>query len=345
MGYFLKFTLVFLLACGAIALIWQTTIYLIFRVLKKLSPSEMNETATKKELSPVKNEVTAIKWASASDCGTLISIRTSKSGKIFFYDLMGNRVSKIPRAKRDLAVQHDCFLGQRNSVTVVKWVPVKRSEVETQLNQLGFREAHSAPPLPSNKQKTAQNTSLQSMKESLNSSGFSSNVIEFMNDQERARIWIACHQVRHDGTPTWIDLSRNGPDFVFWQGIYDNTQVCSEGQITQGIGEFGLEPSNPIPVFGPPGAKAYLANLKSARDNEFIRFKRLGSRSVSNINYSIDRYSIMDTSGNQTELFLSCYHPINSHQAPSGFKLNARVLAKPKGEGTPLVTRRFVKPT
>ena len=315
---FFKVVLVFLLACGAIAVICQIVAYLIFRVLKKLSPSRGNGTTNNIEQSPIKERVSAVKWTSASDCGTLISFRKSKSGKIFFYDLMGNRVSKIPRSKRDLAVQHDCFLGQKSSGNVVKWVPVKKSEVEAYLDEQGFKEKHSKPPLPSRK-KRPQDTSLKSKAENL-----AQSIIESI-DKDRLRMWHECHDVRNDGTPAWVDL------LVFpgmWQSISSNTQVCSEGRITQGIGEFGLEPSNPIPVFGPPGAQAYLANLRSAQDAVYVEYKREGSLNVSNINYPVDRYSVTDYSGKQTELYLSCYHMSNSHQAPSGFELNARVLEK-----------------
>lgn len=333
--FFLKSAFVFLIACGAVALFWQITIHLISRA---------RESSRSQAVKEIKHEdEPAVIWSSARECGTLVSIRKSKSGKIFFYDLMGNRVSKIPRKKRNIALKHDCFLGQKRKGSIIRWEPVKRSEVEGFLNNQGFRERHSAPPLLSGGQtKDSQKRSLQSMKGDLESSGIKGltpSAIQFMIEERGRDVWIACHQVRHDGSPKWVDFSGSDGTLEFWQSICENPQVCAGGIIDQGSGEFGLESSNPIPVFGPPGATAYLINLISVKSNEYVSFRRQGSVRSSNINNPIDRYFVWDSSGNQTDLFLSCYHQINSHQAPLGFKLNAQVFDK--REGKPLVTRKL----
>ena len=44
----------------------------------------------------------------------------------------------------------------------------------------------------------------------------------------------------------------------FLQEIRDNPQACSGGEILQGIGDFGFNMSNPIPMYGIPSNETFL---------------------------------------------------------------------------------------
>ena len=56
-----------------------------------------------------------------------------------FHDLSGNRVSKIPRTKRIICLENDCYLGLRGE----KWVTVDPKEVEKNVSSKNFVENHS----------------------------------------------------------------------------------------------------------------------------------------------------------------------------------------------------------
>lgn len=93
-----------------------------------------------------------------------------------------------------------------------------------------------------------------------------------------------------------------------------------EDQIPEGIGEFGLDLSNPVPVNGILSSDRYLEKLKT--DNgEKISWERIGSFSANNIKNSIDGYTIFDKDRKQiATIYISPYHKTNSNKVPRGFK-------------------------
>lgn len=93
-------------------------------------------------------------------------------------------------------------------------------------------------------------------------------------------------------------------------------------ELPNGIGEFGLEKTNPIPTNTAFGSHAYLKQLRTL-DGKPIKYSRIGSFSVDLFpGESIDGYSIVSASGQQLPtLWLNMYHKRNSNKAPRGFYL------------------------
>jgi hypothetical protein len=104
--------------------------------------------------------------------------------------------------------------------------------------------------------------------------------------------------------------------------IKSNPQACNLDEIPQGKGKFGLESSNPIPIYGVPANEDYLNRLV-LKDGGKIRWRRVGSMSAPNIEKPIDKYEVFDKNGNTVcFIYLSPYHLKNSRKAPEGFRFN-----------------------
>ena len=116
----------------------------------------------------------------------------------------------------------------------------------------------------------------------------------------------------------WAPLLRNyWPRFT---GIV--TQACTSNEIPQGIGRFGLDKTNPIPIFGIPENENYLSKIRT-KNGERVRWRRIGSSEISNILKPIDAYELFDAKGNTIAVFyLSPYHYKTSDKAPENFKIS-----------------------
>jgi len=102
--------------------------------------------------------------------------------------------------------------------------------------------------------------------------------------------------------------------------IYANPQKCSSDEIPQGVGEFGLEITNPIPTFGVPSNEVYLNKLLFLNGLK-PHWQRIGSRSIDSITNPIDMYEIFDHQGEKVcTLYINPYHLIISNKMPKGFK-------------------------
>ena len=88
----------------------------------------------------------------------------------------------------------------------------------------------------------------------------------------------------------------------------------------EGIGEFGLELTNPIPVNTVFGSNAYLRNLVTT-DGSGIEYERIGSMKAPNISAMIDGYSIKIKNEQIAIIYICPYNKKNSNIAPKGFKL------------------------
>jgi hypothetical protein len=117
--------------------------------------------------------------------------------------------------------------------------------------------------------------------------------------------------------------------------IKNNPQACWTDKIPQGIGEFGLEKTNPIPTYGIPENEAYLHSLRTS-NGEVLRYRRTGSIEVDNINNSVDEYEIFNFQGETIAfIYISPYHWTTSKKSPIGFyvlgdsKKTARISAPP----------------
>ncbi|MDC0980952.1 toxin-antitoxin system YwqK family antitoxin [Candidatus Pseudothioglobus singularis] len=101
----------------------------------------------------------------------------------------------------------------------------------------------------------------------------------------------------------------------------DNSSGCAEDEMPNGIGEFGIEPTNPIPVNTVElGSKKYLAGLR-AEDGSKVNSERIGSQTVDNIEKPIDSYIITHKDGSEiATIYISPYQAKNSKKAPRGLK-------------------------
>ena len=101
----------------------------------------------------------------------------------------------------------------------------------------------------------------------------------------------------------------------------DNSSGCAEDEMPNGIGEFGIEATNPIPVNTVElGSKKYLAGLRTP-DGSKVNSERIGSQTVDNIEKPIDSYLITHEDGSDiATIYISPYQAKNSKKAPRGLK-------------------------
>lgn len=119
----------------------------------------------------------------------------------------------------------------------------------------------------------------------------------------------------------WVSMMPKEIGDLLLNEIKTNSQACIVDEIPQGIGEFGLDKSNPIPIYGVPSNEKYLHKLRTI-DGERIRFRRIGSTEHVNIIKPIDEYEIFNSVGDTiAKLYLSPYHWKTSKKAPLGFKI------------------------
>lgn len=98
-----------------------------------------------------------------------------------------------------------------------------------------------------------------------------------------------------------------------------NKDGCNTDEMEEGIGEFGLTPTNPIPVNTVYGSILYLGGLR-ALDGTKVNNKRLRSLGVENIQKPIDEYLITHENGDELAIiYISPYQARNSRKAPRGF--------------------------
>lgn len=94
-------------------------------------------------------------------------------------------------------------------------------------------------------------------------------------------------------------------------------------EVAQGIGEFGFDPTNPIPVRGILSNDLYLERLRTS-DGRAIQFERLRSLTVSNVFGNVDEYEISQAGRTLAKLYLSPYNRRISSRPPEGFLMIKR---------------------
>jgi len=108
---------------------------------------------------------------------------------------------------------------------------------------------------------------------------------------------------------------------LFFSELQTNTQACNTDEIPNTVGQFGLDPTNPVPVYFIPSSNIYLERLRTT-DGQSIKWERDGSLSIPSIEKSIDKYKIFDNAGKfLTHIYISPYHKKTSKKAPKGFKM------------------------
>ena len=97
-----------------------------------------------------------------------------------------------------------------------------------------------------------------------------------------------------------------------------NSGGCTTDEMPNGIGEFGLEATNPIPVNTIQGSILYLGGLR-APDGTRVNNERIGPVQVANIEKPIDEYLITHENGEEiVTIYISPYQAKNSKKAPKG---------------------------
>lgn len=119
----------------------------------------------------------------------------------------------------------------------------------------------------------------------------------------------------------WPSMMPNEFAQLILSQIKSNPQATVSNEIYGAIGEFGLEPSNPVPVYGVPSNEVYLRRLRTL-DGMPIKWERIGSMRHDDINEPIDNYRILNSNGVKiTNIYISPYHLHTSLKAPKGFKI------------------------
>ena len=122
-----------------------------------------------------------------------------------------------------------------------------------------------------------------------------------------------------------LDALMENPEFQKLKTIQDYMIKESENGTDQdvmpeGVGKFGLEATNPIPINSIFGSKIYLNNLKTS-EGKPVQYIRLGSTHASNIQKPIDIYEITVEKEVIAKIFISPYNKKNSDKTPEGFKI------------------------
>lgn len=115
-------------------------------------------------------------------------------------------------------------------------------------------------------------------------------------------------------------LSQVGADFQELQDLVKNRfgGGTSNDNIPHGVGRFGLDSTNPVPVNGIAGGYEYLGELRDRKGNA-VTYNRLGAISVDGISGLVDQYEIFDSDGTKIcEIYLSPYNSKNSQDRPQG---------------------------
>ncbi len=120
-----------------------------------------------------------------------------------------------------------------------------------------------------------------------------------------------------------VDKERLSQAGVKFQELQDNVKNRFGGgttndNIPHGVGRFGLDSTNPVPVNGVGGGYEYLGELKDKKGNT-VTYNRLGAISVNGISGLVDKYEIFDSDGTKIcEIYLSPYNSKNSQERPQG---------------------------
>ncbi|RLD51189.1 MAG: hypothetical protein DRI94_06690 [Bacteroidetes bacterium] len=102
--------------------------------------------------------------------------------------------------------------------------------------------------------------------------------------------------------------------------VSGNKQATSLEEIPEGIGEFGLTATNPVPVKGLVNDRIYLNKLRTVEGKK-VEYIRLSSTKTQNIEMPVDIYKISVDGSYLTKIYISPYHKKTSTKAPKGFNL------------------------
>lgn len=102
--------------------------------------------------------------------------------------------------------------------------------------------------------------------------------------------------------------------------LINKMRSTDQDEIPWGEGTFGYDATNPIPTSTNFGSIYYLSRLQTL-EHKKVRYNRIGSITVDNIDMPVDSYEISDDSGFVCTLYVSMYHKKTSQKAPDNFVL------------------------
>jgi hypothetical protein len=102
--------------------------------------------------------------------------------------------------------------------------------------------------------------------------------------------------------------------------LINKMRSTDQDEIPWGEGTFGYDATNPIPTCTNFGSIYYLSRLQTL-EHKKVRYNRVGSITVDNIDMPVDTYEISDDSGLICTLYVSMYHKKTSQKAPDKFIL------------------------
>ncbi len=111
---------------------------------------------------------------------------------------------------------------------------------------------------------------------------------------------------------------------IYFIGLFgSNEQGYDCDVIPFAMGEFGVEPTNPVPVRGVAGSNSYLQRLRSS-NGETVNCKRIRAIKTGDANLMVDEYEVFDTKNILfSKIYVCPYHQRISNKAPKGFSLIA----------------------
>ena len=89
--------------------------------------------------------------------------------------------------------------------------------------------------------------------------------------------------------PEWLSMIPKEMAYMFLSEIENNPQACRLDEIPQGTGNFGLDKTNPVPVYGVPENEKYLSKLRLSNGDK-LDGGRIKSLEIASINKPIDEY-------------------------------------------------------
>jgi hypothetical protein len=117
-----------------------------------------------------------------------------------------------------------------------------------------------------------------------------------------------------------LEYYKQNKEFYDLQKKYMGEKGTDLDIMPEGIGEFGLDVTNPIPTSTLYGSNAYLGLLRTL-DGVKIGYDRIGSTRAENIPYIIDAYNITKNGETIATLYICPYNKKTSEKAPKGFDL------------------------
>jgi hypothetical protein len=119
-----------------------------------------------------------------------------------------------------------------------------------------------------------------------------------------------------------FDFFKSKKPRPFFETMFGAPDAAQTDKIADAVGEYGLCPTNPIPVSGIAMIAVYFRRLITDA-GQMVRVDRARSvYDLPNVKHPVDEYNVSDVDGNfLTKMYVVAYHGKLSDKAPRGFRL------------------------